>query len=170
MSGAFEMSRVCFNISFGPYPPFPLGSDFGFDRGQELKERSRHKSIFIHHESDVWAALPHQRALVEEVNKRLSKKSAEADELRVVLAALREEAAQAQKATTKAREDTTKAQEEAAKTHEDHAPLLARVKELEEDVALVSGQRDALNVQIGLVSAHLETLKNKVVTLKGLDG
>jgi chromosome segregation ATPase len=40
------------------------------------------------------------------------------------------------------------------------------VKEHEEDVALVSGQRDALNVQIGLVSARLETLKNEVVALK----
>jgi BMFP domain-containing protein YqiC len=46
----------------------------------------------------------------------------------------------------KTREDATKAQEEVAKTREDHAPLLARVKELEEDVALVSGQRNALNV------------------------
>jgi hypothetical protein len=32
-----------------------------------------------------------------------------------------------------------RAQEEAAKAHEDLAPLLACVKELEEDVALVSG-------------------------------
>jgi hypothetical protein len=39
----------------------------------------------------------------------------------------------------KACEDATKAQEEAAKTREDHAPVLARVKVLEEDVALVSG-------------------------------
>jgi chromosome segregation ATPase len=60
----------------------------------------------------------------------------------------------------------TRAQEEAAKTCDDHALLLARVKELEEDVALVSGQRDALNVQIGLVYTHLETLKNEVVALK----
>jgi uncharacterized coiled-coil DUF342 family protein len=97
-------------------------------------------------------------ALVEEANKRLSKKSADADELRVTQAALREEAAQAQEAMAEACEDTTKAREEAAKAREDHAPLLARVKELEEDVALVSGQRDALNVQIGLVSTHLESL------------
>jgi hypothetical protein len=39
-----------------------------------------------------------------------------------------------------------KAREEAAKAHEDLVPLLARVKELDEDVALVNGQRDALNV------------------------
>jgi hypothetical protein len=41
------------------------------------------------------------------------------------------------------------------------------MKELEEDIALVSDQRDALNVQIRLVSAHVGTLKNKVATLKG---
>jgi hypothetical protein len=44
------------------------------------------------------------------------------------------------------REDEARAQEEGAKAHEDLAPLLARVKELEEDVALVSGQCDALNI------------------------
>jgi hypothetical protein len=73
-------------------PPFPLGSDFGFDRDQELKERSHRKSLFIRHESGVWAALPHQRALVEDANKRLSKKSTEADEFCVVHTALKEEA------------------------------------------------------------------------------
>jgi hypothetical protein len=41
------------------------------------------------------------------------------------------------------------------------------VKELEEDVALVSGQRDALNVQIGMASARVGTLENEVMTLKG---
>jgi hypothetical protein len=33
-----------------------------------------------------------------------------------------------------------------AKAREDLAPLLARVKELKEDVALVSGQHDILNI------------------------
>jgi hypothetical protein len=55
-------------------------------------------------------------------------------------------------------EDVIKAQEEAAKAREDHVSLLACVKELEEDVTLVNSQRDALNIQIGLVSTHLETL------------
>jgi BMFP domain-containing protein YqiC len=45
-----------------------------------------------------------------------------------------------------AREDVTKAREEAAKAHEDLVPLSARVKELEEDVALVGRHRDTLNV------------------------
>jgi septal ring factor EnvC (AmiA/AmiB activator) len=95
--------------------------------------------LFIRHESGVWTTLPRQRALIEKANKRLSKKSAKADELCVVTTALKEEAAQAWDAAAKAREDTTKAQEEAAKAREDLAPLLARVKELEEDIALVSG-------------------------------
>jgi chromosome segregation ATPase len=91
-------------------------------------------------------ALTRQQALVEEANERLSKKSAEVDELRVVHAAVREEATQAQEAEAKACEDAAKAREEAAKAREDLMPLLAHVKKLEEDVALVSGQCDTLNV------------------------
>jgi chromosome segregation ATPase len=139
----------------------------GFNCGQELKERSRRKSLFIHHESGVWAALVRQRALVEEANNRLSQKSAETDELRVAHAAVREEAAQAWEAEAKAREDAARASEEAAKAREDLAPLLARVKELEENIALVSGERDALNIQVRIASTHVRTLEDKVVTLKG---
>jgi hypothetical protein len=73
----------------------------------------------------VWAVLPHQRALVEDTNKRLSKKSTEADKLRAAHTALKEEAAQARDATTKAHDDAIKAREEAAKAHEDLALLLA---------------------------------------------
>jgi chromosome segregation ATPase len=65
------------------------------------------------------------------------------------------------------REDATKAREEAAKAREDLVPLSARVKELEEDVALVSRQRDALNVQIGQVTARFGALKDEVTALSG---
>jgi predicted nucleic acid-binding Zn-ribbon protein len=41
------------------------------------------------------------------------------------------------------------------------------VKELEEDVALVGVQRDALNIQIRMESARVRTLEDEVVTLKG---
>jgi chromosome segregation ATPase len=41
------------------------------------------------------------------------------------------------------------------------------MKELEEDIILVNGQRDALNVQIGMASARVGTLENEVVTLEG---
>jgi hypothetical protein len=69
----------------------------GFNYGQELKERSRRKLLFIRHESGVWAVLAYQRVLVEEANKRLSQKSAEMDELRVSHAVVREEATKARK-------------------------------------------------------------------------
>jgi NACalpha-BTF3-like transcription factor len=84
-------------------------------------------------------------ALVEEANRRLSKKSAEVDELCVITMTLKEVAEQAQDAVAKAHEEATKARE-GAKVREGLAPLLARVKELEEDIALVSGQHDALDV------------------------
>jgi predicted nucleic acid-binding Zn-ribbon protein len=149
-------------------PPCPLGFDFGFDRDQEIKERSRRKSLFIRHESGVWAALPRQWALIENANKRLSEKSAEVDELRIVNATLKEEVVQAREATTKAQEDVTKAREEVAKACEDLVPLLAqaRMKELEEDIAHVSDQRDVLNVQIGLVSARIGALTKEDEALK----
>jgi hypothetical protein len=47
--------------------------------------------------------------LVKDANKRLSKKSVEADELCVVHAMLKEEAAQARDTVAKAHEDVTKA-------------------------------------------------------------
>jgi chromosome segregation ATPase len=86
-------------------------------------------------------------------------------ELRVAYAAVKEEA-QAWEAEATAREDTTRAREEAAKAREDLVPLLARVKELERDIALVSGQRDALNILVGMVSARVKTLEDKVATLR----
>jgi hypothetical protein len=72
MSGAFKVSHVCFNTSFGSVPFVSLVLIFDFDHHQEPKERSRRKSLFIRHESGVWVALPRQWALVEEANKRLS--------------------------------------------------------------------------------------------------
>jgi chromosome segregation ATPase len=89
------------------------------------------------------------------------------DELRIVHATVREEAAQAREAKAKAREDAARVQEEVAKAHEDLAPLLACVKELEEDVTLVNGQRDALNIQIRMASARVRILEDEVATLKG---
>jgi uncharacterized protein YlxW (UPF0749 family) len=67
-------------------------------------------------------------------------------ELRVAYAAVKEEAVQAWATEAVVREDATKAREEATQACKDLEPLSARVKELEEDVSLVSRQRDALNV------------------------
>jgi hypothetical protein len=41
------------------------------------------------------------------------------------------------------------------------------VKELDEDIALVGGQRDALNIQVRMVFTHVRTLEDKVVMLRG---
>jgi predicted nucleic acid-binding Zn-ribbon protein len=46
----------------------------------------------------------------------------------------------------------------------------SRVKELEEDVGLVGGQRDALNIQVGMASARVRTLEDEIVTLQGIVG
>jgi chromosome segregation ATPase len=81
--------------------------------------------------------------------------------------AVKEEVVQAWAAKAMAREDMTKAREEAAKAHEDLVPLSALVKELEEDVALVGSHHDALNVQIGQVTARFGALKDEVATLSG---
>jgi hypothetical protein len=70
-------------------------------------------------------------------------------ELRVAYVAVKEEVVQAWATEAVVCEDVTKAQEEAAQAHKDLEPLSAWVKELEEDVSLVSRQCDALNVQIG---------------------
>jgi hypothetical protein len=86
----FQGKSCLFRYFIWLVPPFPLVSDFAFDRGQE---RSHRKSLFIRHESGVWAVLPRQWALVKEANKRLPKKSTKADELRVVHVALKEEVA-----------------------------------------------------------------------------
>jgi hypothetical protein len=42
------------------------------------------------------------------------------------------------------------------------------VKELKEDIALVGGQRDALNIQVRMASAHVRTLESEVATLSGM--
>jgi chromosome segregation ATPase len=61
----------------------------------------------------------------------------------------------------------TRAREEAAKAREALVSLSACVKELEEDVTLVSRHRDILNIQIRQVTARFEALKNKVAMLSG---
>jgi hypothetical protein len=67
-------------------------------------------------------------------------------ELRVLYTAVKEEPMQAWTTEAVGREDATKAREEAAQARRDLEPLSAWVKELEEDVSLVSHQRDTLNV------------------------
>jgi chromosome segregation ATPase len=88
-------------------------------------------------------------------------------ELRVAYAAVKEEAMQAWAIEAVVREDATKAREEATQARRDLEPLSARVKELEEDVSLVSHQHDTLNVQIGQVTARFGALKDEIMALNG---
>lgn len=123
---------------------------FGFV--QEIEERSRRKSLFIRQGRDVWGCLPRQQAQVEAANEWLARESAEASELRLVKAVLKEDAA-------KAREDATAAREDAARAQEDLAPLEAQVKELEEDLARVGEQHEAFKVQAERAATDIEALK-----------
>jgi hypothetical protein len=72
-------------------------------------EYSRRKSLFIRHESGMWAALSQQRVLVEEAQKWLSDRNAEMAELRIAYAVVKEEAMQAWAAEAMMRSDVDKA-------------------------------------------------------------
>jgi hypothetical protein len=119
---------VSFSLSFLTFSVF-------LDCVQELKEHSRHKSLFIRDESGVWAALSQQQVLAEEAQKRLSDWNAEMTELRVAYAVLKEEAMQAWAAEAMMRTGMDKVREEAAQARGDLEPLSRRVKELEENVS-----------------------------------
>ena len=79
---------------------------------QELEDRSLGKSIFLRRERDIWEQLRRQKDLLAEVNNRLSARGAEVEDLQLRCADL-----QAEVATAK----------------EQSAPLVARIKELEEE-------------------------------------
>ena len=90
---------------------------------QELEAWSLGKSLFLRQERDVWDQLGQQRDLLANANKLLSVWSAEVENLRLRCADVRAEAATAREQVT---------------------PLAARVKELEDEVTRVAGERDAL--------------------------
>ena len=77
--------------------------------------------MFLRRERDVWDQLRQQKDLLANANELLSAWSAEAEDLRLRCADMRAEAATARKQVT---------------------PLEARVKELEEKVTRVAGERD----------------------------
>ena len=101
---------------------------------QEFEARSLEKSLFLRQERDVWDQLGQQRDLLANANKLLLARTAEAEDIHLHCADMRAEAATAR---------------------EQVAPLAARVKELEEEVTRVAGERDALlsRVEEAMVSA-----------------
>ena len=90
---------------------------------QELEARSLRKSLFLRQERDVWDQLGQQKDLLASANELLSARSAEVEDLRLRCADMKAEA---------------------ARVREQVAPLAARVKELEEELTRVAGERDTL--------------------------
>jgi hypothetical protein len=60
------------------------------------------KSLFIHHESDVWESLRSQWAALTEANERLAQRSTEVADLRLFCDELKSEAAVARTEATSA--------------------------------------------------------------------
>ena len=88
---------------------------------QELEARSLGKLLFLWWERDVWDQLRQQKDLLANANELLSTRSAEVEDLRLRCADMKAEAATAR---------------------EQAAPLAARIKELEEELTRVAGERD----------------------------
>ncbi|XP_066360887.1 uncharacterized protein [Miscanthus floridulus] len=99
---------------------------------QELEARSFGKSLFLRRERGVWDELCRQRELLAHANELLSARSTEAEDLCLHCDNREAEAATAQGQV---------------------APLVARVKELEEELTRVADERDASNSQAEEVRA-----------------
>ena len=78
--------------------------------------------MFLHQERDVWDQLGQQKDLLTNANRLLLARSAEVEDLRLRCADMKAEAATAREHAT---------------------PLAARIKELEEELTRVAGERDA---------------------------
>ncbi|XP_066373892.1 uncharacterized protein [Miscanthus floridulus] len=88
---------------------------------EELEARSLEKSMFLRRERDVWDQLWQQKDLLANANELLSTWSVEVEDLRLRCADMKAEA---------------------AKAREKAAPLAAWIKELEEELTQVVGERD----------------------------
>ncbi|XP_066391888.1 uncharacterized protein [Miscanthus floridulus] len=110
---------------------------------QELETRSLGKSVFLRQERDVWDQLQRQKGLLVGTNELLAARSAEVEDLRLHCADVKAEAAMAQ---------------------EQVAPLAARVKEFEEELTRVAGERDAFRSQAEEATASGKVLAGQLGT------
>ena len=83
--------------------------------------------MFLQRERDVWDQLRQQKDLLANANELLSARSAEVEDLRLCCA---------------------NATAEAAIAWEQAAPLAARIKELEEELTRVAGERDTFRSRL----------------------
>ncbi|XP_066334456.1 uncharacterized protein [Miscanthus floridulus] len=124
--------------------PAPTSSERSLALVQELEARSLRKSLFLRQERDIWDQLRQQKNLLANANELLSARSAEVEDLRLRCADMKAKAAMAQ---------------------EQAAPLAARIKELEEELTRVAGERDAF----GSWAAQLEVSAKAVVGQLGAE-
>ena len=108
---------------------------------QELETQSLGKSVFLRGERDVWDQLQRPKGLLAGANELLSARSAEVEDLRLRCA------------------DATV---EAVTALERVAPLAARVKELEEELIRVAGERDAFRSRVGEATASGKVLARQL--------
>ncbi|XP_066373239.1 basal body protein 10-like [Miscanthus floridulus] len=101
--------------------PAPTSSEGSLALVRELKAQSLRKSLFLRRERDIWDQLRQQKDLLANANELLSARSADMEDLRLRCADMNAEVATAR---------------------EQAAPLVARIKELEEELTRVAGDRD----------------------------
>ena len=99
---------------------------------QELETRPLGKSLFLRRERNFWDQLRQQKDLLTNANKLLSAQSAEVEDLRLRCADMKAEADM---------------------TREQAAPLVVQIKELEEELTWVAGERDTFRSQAEQVVA-----------------
>ena len=113
---------------------------------QELEARSLRKSLFLWWERDIWDQLQQQKDLLANANELLSARSAEAEDLRLRCANMKAEA--------------TMAQEQAV-------PLVARIKELEEELTRVAGERDTFRSRAEQEAASAKAIAEQLEVEQG---
>jgi multidrug efflux pump subunit AcrA (membrane-fusion protein) len=109
------------------------------------------KSLFIRHESGVWASLRSQRAVLAEANERLAQRNTEVADLWLLRDELKAEAAAARAEATLARTEAQQRQLELGQVIGERDQFLSQATE-------AVGRAEALEGQLVEVSARTEAL------------
>lgn len=109
------------------------------------------KSIFLRRERDVWVVLQRHQAMLCRSNEQLALKSAEAVDLSLLCAELKDEA-------TAAHGRVVSLEEEVQSLREKVAPLDEEVRQLKENLHAVAGERDESRRQATEASLHADCL------------
>jgi Fe-S cluster biosynthesis and repair protein YggX len=113
--------------------------------------KSTAKSIFIHRESDVWAALQRHQAMLCHSNEQLALKNAEAVDLVSLCAELKDEVAAAH-------EKVIPLEEEVWLLRGKVAPLEEEVRLLKENLRAMASERDKSRHQATEASLRADSL------------